>query len=88
MSDDRKDLTAQPNPPQKGEQKEGTPAPSPGGGKRSLFGHLNSDLQNALSTWDTLTEQMANKISPEEEQLGEVKRLLGELKSKLQEFND
>ena len=86
MSDDNKDLTAQPNSP-KGEQKEGTQSSS-AGGKRSIFGHLNSDIQQALNTWEVLTEQMATKISPEEEQLLEVKRLLGELKSKLQEFND
>lgn len=56
--------------------------------KRSLFGNLNSDLKQALDTWETLTEEMTNKLSPEEEQLHEVKRLLGELKSKLKEFGD
>ncbi|WP_347358409.1 hypothetical protein [Bdellovibrio sp.] len=56
--------------------------------KKSLFGNLNSDLKQALNTWETLTEEMTNKVSPDEEQLHEVKRLLGELKSKLNEFND
>lgn len=56
--------------------------------RKSLFGNLNSDLQQALSTWDVLTEQMAQKISPEEEQLQEVKRLLGELKAKLSQFSE
>ena len=64
-------------------------APSAAGSKsRPLFGRLNSDLKEALDTWDTLTEQMATKLSPEEEQLQEVKRLLSELKSKLNEFED
>ncbi|HWU42564.1 MAG TPA: hypothetical protein VN132_03965 [Bdellovibrio sp.] len=54
----------------------------------SVFGNLNSDLQKALNTWETLTEQMAHKLSPEEEQLVEVKKILGELKAKLSEFGD
>lgn len=56
--------------------------------RKSVFGSLNQDLKQALDTWDTLTEQMTNKLSPEEEQLQEVKRLLGELKSKLKEFGE
>lgn len=56
--------------------------------RKSVFGSLNQDLKQALDTWDVLTEQMSHKLSPEEEQLHEVKRLLGELKSKLQEFGE
>lgn len=56
--------------------------------RKSLFGNLNQDLKQALNTWDTLSEQMVNKRSPEEEQLQEVKRLLGELQSKLKEFGE
>ncbi|KHD87650.1 MAG: hypothetical protein OM95_13215 [Bdellovibrio sp. ArHS] len=56
--------------------------------RKSLFGNLNKDLTQALNTWDNLTEQMSNRVSPEEEQLQEVKRLLGELKSKLNEFSE
>lgn len=58
------------------------------GSRKSLFGNLNSDLKQALDTWEVLTEQMATKISPEEEQLHEVKKLLGELKSKLAAFEE
>ncbi len=56
--------------------------------KKSIFGNLNQDLKHALDNWETLTEEMTHKVSPEEEQLQEVKKLLGELKSKLQEFGD
>lgn len=56
--------------------------------RKSLFGGLNQDLKQALTTWDTLTEQMTNKVAPDEEQLQEVKKILGELKSKLQEFGE
>lgn len=50
--------------------------------------HINSDLKSALDTWTTLTDQLANKLSPEEEQLREIKNILGTLKDKLKEFND
>ncbi|WII71439.1 hypothetical protein QJS83_13295 [Bdellovibrio sp. 22V] len=56
--------------------------------RKSLFGNLNQDLKQALDSWDVLSEQMSNKLSPDEEQLLEVKRLLGELKSKLNEFGE
>lgn len=70
-----------PNTPEKTEKRESSP-------KRSLFGNLNSDLKQALNTWETLTEEAAHKVSPDEEQLQEVKRLLGELKSKLNQFDE
>ncbi|MFV8259574.1 hypothetical protein ACNQKP_17335 [Bdellovibrio bacteriovorus] len=73
--------TDTPNSPEKPEKRE----PS---SKKSLFSNLNSDLKHALNTWETLTEEAANKVSPDEEQLQEVKRLLGELKSKLNQFDE
>ncbi|KYG62483.1 hypothetical protein AZI86_16760 [Bdellovibrio bacteriovorus] len=89
MSDDS--ITKGPSPFKKDESSLAS-APQGGGGatkkSRPLFGRLNQDLQDALSTWDTLTEEMSTKLSPEEEQLQEVKRLLSELKSKLNEFED
>jgi|GEM_PF-3776901 hypothetical protein len=54
----------------------------------SLSGLLNSDLQNALQSWDNVTEQVAKKVSPEQAQLREVKKILSDLKSKLEEFDD
>lgn len=56
--------------------------------KSSSFGLLNKDLKAALNNWEVLTEEMSQKISPEEEQLKDVKRLLIELKAKLAEFGD
>lgn len=50
--------------------------------------HINTDLKGALDTWDELTDKMANKISPEEEQLREIKTILGTLKDKLKAFED
>lgn len=70
-----------PDSPAPAEKKEST-------SRKSLFGNLNSDLKQALNTWDTLSEEMTNKIAPDEEQLLEVKRLLGELKSKINQFDD
>ena len=69
------------NPPQ-------GPAKDEKGKKDSPFSLLNKDLQKALNNWDVLSEEMNQKLSPEEEQLKDVKRLLGELKAKLQEFGD
>ncbi|MFM6929512.1 MAG: hypothetical protein ACKOX6_13670 [Bdellovibrio sp.] len=66
-----------------------TPAPAPQGmGRKALFGNLNSDLKQALNTWDVLTETMADKVSPDQEQLREVKQLLGDLKAKLAQFEE
>lgn len=52
------------------------------------WGHINSDLKNALNTWAELTEELANKMSPEEKQLQEIKGLLGTIKDKLKEFSE
>lgn len=65
-----------------------TPVDKKESSRKSLFGNLNQDLKQALNTWDTLSEQVVNKRSPDEEQLQEVKRLLGELQSKLKEFGE
>lgn len=67
---------------------EQSPAPTEKSSRRPLFGSLNRDLKQALDTWEELTEQMNQRMSPEEEQMREVKRLLGELKSKLSQFED
>lgn len=55
--------------------------------KLPAWKQVDNELRKALDSWEILTEQMATKESPEQEQLNEVKRLLSELKSKLQEFN-
>lgn len=50
------------------------------------FGLINQDLKSALDTWSELSEKLAGKISPEEAQMAEIKKLLGDLKSKLKDF--
>lgn len=50
--------------------------------------HINTDLKSALDTWTDLTDKMANKLSPEEEQLLEIKSILGSLKDKLKAFEE
>jgi hypothetical protein len=52
------------------------------------WGHIESDLKDALNTWSDLTHELANKISPEEKQLQEIKSLLGTLRDKLKEFSE
>ena len=56
--------------------------------RKTLFNHINSDLKSALDTWEVLTEKVATKVSPEEEQLHEVKRLLQDLKNKISQFEN
>lgn len=56
--------------------------------KKILFNHINTDLKSALDTWEVLSENMATKVSPEEEQLHEVKRLLLDLKNKISQFEN
>lgn len=55
---------------------------------KNRFRNINSDLKSALDTWEVLTEQVTTKVSPQEAQLGEVKKLLQDLKQKLSEFGD
>lgn len=52
------------------------------------WSHIESDLKDALNTWSDLTHELANKISPEEKQLQEIKSLLGTLRDKLKEFSE
>lgn len=54
-------------------------------GKR--FTGINHDLKSALDTWSELSEKLTGKVSPEQEQLKEIKKLLGDLKNKLQDFS-
>ncbi len=56
--------------------------------EKKIWLDLNKDLKQALDTWDDLAEKTANKASPEQQQLKEVKKLLGELKDKLKEFSE
>ncbi len=65
----------------------GATADATAAGKPS-WDHINSDLKTALDTWTELTDTMANKLSPEEEQLREIKSILGSLKDKLKAFEN
>jgi hypothetical protein len=81
MNDSQEDLNSEREAPQGTAREDKAKTSSP-------FGLLNKDLQKALNNWEVLTEEMTQKISPEEEQLKDLKRLLGELKAKLAEFGD
>lgn len=48
--------------------------------------HINDDLKEALSIWEDLSIANENKLSPEQEQLEKMKRLLTELKNKIDQF--
>jgi hypothetical protein len=71
------------------ETTEPTPVENKGLGlKKNLFANLNTELKQALDSWDNLAQNVSTKKSPDEERLLEVKRILGELKSKLDQFED
>ena len=65
-----------------------TGATSDAAAGKPSWDHINSDLKSALDTWEELTDKMANKLSPEEEQLREIKSILGSLKDKLKAFEE
>lgn len=50
--------------------------------------HINADLKGALDTWTDLTGKLADKVSPDEVQLREIKNILVTLKDQLEVFND
>lgn len=47
---------------------------------------LQSHLDQALSQWNEISDQMKDELSPDQKRLHEVKQLLTELKVKLEEF--
>lgn len=63
--------------------------------RKSALGGLNPELKDALSqalgSWENVseqTQQTPKKKSAQDERLEDVKKLLTELKNKLNEFND
>lgn len=56
---------------------------TPSRSKRWSF--IQSDLEKALDTWQEL-EKASAKLSPEEEQFEKIKTIIGQLKSKIEQF--
>lgn len=54
--------------------------------KIKRWNQVKTELSSALDEWKVLTKDLENKLSPEQEQIQEVKRLLGELKNKIKEL--
>lgn len=53
--------------------------------KTNRWSFIQSDLSNALNTWQEL-EKAEVGPSPEEEQLDKIKTIIGQLREKLQQF--
>jgi hypothetical protein len=77
-------------------QHETKPSPSPKTAEENseeaavpqkIWDDLHENLTQALGRWEHLSQEADHKVSPEEKQLQEVKRLLDELKNKLREFS-
>ncbi|HRO68546.1 MAG TPA: hypothetical protein PL182_13325 [Pseudobdellovibrionaceae bacterium] len=52
------------------------------------WGRLQEDLKSALDNWTELSAKARARKSPEEMQLDEIRRLLGDLQSKIQHFEE
>ena len=55
------------------------------GGKGQRWSFIQSDLTNALNTWNEL-EKAEVQLSPEQEQLLKIKFIITQLKAKLEQF--
>lgn len=53
--------------------------------KAKRWSFIQSDLSDALNTWEALEKTVAGP-SPEEEQLVKIKTIIGQLRDKLQQF--
>lgn len=53
--------------------------------KAKRWSFIQNDLEKALDTWQELEKAQA-KLSPEEEQFEKIKTIIGQLKSKIEQF--
>ena len=52
------------------------------------WSRLQEDLKSALDTWTELSAKARPRKSPEETQLEDIRRLLGDLQAKIQHFEE
>lgn len=52
------------------------------------WNRLQEDLKSALDTWSELSSKVRARKSPDEVQLEDIRRLLGDLQEKIQLFED
>ncbi len=55
--------------------------------KKNNWNQLNNKLSSALKTWEDVSHSVGEKLSPDEQQLQEIKKLLKDLQSRIDEFN-
>jgi hypothetical protein len=53
--------------------------------KAKRWSFIQNDLEKALDAWQEL-EKAQSKLSPEEEQFEKIKTIIGQLKSKIEQF--
>ncbi|MBX2987010.1 MAG: hypothetical protein KF802_03850 [Bdellovibrionaceae bacterium] len=49
---------------------------------------IQTDLKSALDSWTELSAKAKNRKTPEEEQLEEIRKLLGNLQDKIKHFEE
>ncbi|AGH95833.1 hypothetical protein [Pseudobdellovibrio exovorus] len=61
------------------------PQPTHKSNQMGRWSFIQQELENAIHNWDVL-ESNSPKLSPDEEQMVKIKGLIGQLKSKLEQF--
>ncbi len=55
--------------------------------KTKPWQHIESDLKAALDSWEQLSRSYKNAASPEDQKLQEMRRLLEEIKNKIEDLS-
>ena len=55
--------------------------------KTKPWKHIESDLKAALNSWEQLSREFENAVSPEDQKLHEMRLLLQEIKNKIEDLS-
>lgn len=56
--------------------------------KKKHWKSIQEDLKSALDSWTDLSQKARVRKSPEQQQMEEIRRLLGDLQSKIRSFDE
>ena len=55
--------------------------------KTKPWKHIESDLKSALLSWEELSQKYDNAVSPEDQKLQEMRKLMEEIKNKIEDLS-
>lgn len=55
--------------------------------KKIHWKSIQEDLKSALDSWTDLSQKVTKRKTPEQQQMEEIRRLLGDLQSKIRDFD-